>query len=100
MSEELAVFLHGKVVLSNPPQKCVRPKKCALHACYYENNKFFHDCGIMYIDESKVFYCIMTKDLAMKNATNLIGTMVHNVYSYTVDTKDKLDYYRDLYDFE
>ena len=67
---------------------------------YIGNEKYLHSCGIIYIGATRVFYCIMTKDLAMKNATDLIGAMVHNVYSYTVDTKGKLDYYRDLYDFE
>ena len=63
---------------------------------YTENRKFFHDCGIMYIrpKNMRLFYCIMTKDLDKVKAVDTIGLIVHAIYSYSVDLRDKFDYYR------
>ena len=63
-------------------------------ANYYANHQFFHDCGIIYIDESRIFYCIMTKGLDEEHAEETIGYMVHEIYSYVVDTKTKFQSYK------
>ena len=60
---------------------------------YYETNKFFHDCGIMYINESRIFYCIMTKDVDEEKAVEAIGVIVNEIYRYTEDTKSRLAAY-------
>ena len=60
---------------------------------YYGNNMFFHDCGIIYIDESRILYCIMTKDLSVEEATETIGTIVNQIYHYVKDTKARLEAY-------
>jgi len=61
---------------------------------YYGNFRYFHDCGIMYIAESRIFYCIMTKDLNEKQATEAIGKIVGETYRYVKDTRATLDYYK------
>lgn len=62
---------------------------------YYGNNRFFHSCGIIYIDESRIFYCIMTKDLDEDTATETIGVIVNEIYKYVVETKAKLKAYKE-----
>ena len=54
----------------------------------FNNSKFFHDCGIMYINESRMFYCIMTKGLEKKDALENIAYIVRNTYKYVELTKE------------
>ncbi len=56
------------------------------YGAYYLNNQsFFHDCGIMYIEESRIFYCIMTQGLDEKSkAPEVIGTIVNKIYKYVL----------------
>ena len=56
---------------------------------YRDDNKFFHDCGIMYINESRIFYCIMTKNLDEDDAERVIGSITNEIYNYVVITKSK-----------
>ena len=44
----------------------------------------------MYIDATRVFYCIMTKDLDIEKAAKAIGYITHETYVYVKDTKEKL----------
>jgi len=67
---------------------------------YTGNDKFFHDCGIIYIENGRVFYCVMTKDLDSKTAIELIGAIVHDIYRYHTGTRDTLDYYKKLYHYD
>ena len=62
---------------------------------YLDNDKLFHDCGIMYVGASRIFYCIMTKDLEPDDAKEAIGYIVNHIYNYVVDTRARLDVYRD-----
>lgn len=62
---------------------------------YYGTNKFFHDCGILYIDDSRIFYCIMTKDIDEERAVETIGIIVNEIYKYVRDTKAKLSTYKE-----
>lgn len=64
-------------------------------ANYIGINKYIHSCGIMYIDETRIFYCVMTKDLSPEKAAEAIGYIVHETYVYVKDTKEKLDAYRE-----
>ncbi len=61
---------------------------------YYSNQRFFHDCGILYINESRIFYCIMTKDIDERKAKETIGFIVNEVYIYIKNTKAKLQDYK------
>ena len=62
---------------------------------YVDDAKLFHDCGIMYVGASRIFYCIMTKDLEPDDAKEAIGYIVNYMYNYVVDTRARLDLYRD-----
>ena len=56
---------------------------------YVGNEKQFHDCGIMYIGDSRIFYCAMTRDLSQADASNRIGAIVNRVYNYVLANKKK-----------
>ena len=62
---------------------------------YEGEEKYFHDCGIMYISSSRLFYCVMTKDLEVEEATKVIGAITHRIYSYSIETRSELDLYKD-----
>ncbi|MBI2653458.1 serine hydrolase [Candidatus Woesearchaeota archaeon] len=61
---------------------------------YYGTERFFHNCGIMYISETRIFYCIMTKDLNEEEAVETIGFIVNEIYTYVEGTREKLDTYK------
>lgn len=63
-------------------------------ANYYQNNKFFHDCGILYIDESRILYCIMTKGADQEKSLTAISAIVHDIYEYTLDARSKAGAYQ------
>jgi beta-lactamase class A len=70
-----------------PPEVVVAQK----YGSYYVGTEqFFHSCGIMYLDETRIFYCVMTKDIEKDKATEIIGGIVHRIYTYTVQTRDEL----------
>ena len=62
---------------------------------YYDKNRFFHDCGIIYINESRIFYCIMTKNLEEEKAVETIGIISNEIYRYVKDTKTRLAKYKE-----
>lgn len=59
-----------------------------------DGEPYFHDCGIMYFSEIRLFYCVMTKDLDQETGQKVIGTIVHRIYTYTLETRRELDYYK------
>lgn len=61
---------------------------------YSDNNRYFHSCGIMYIGKSKIFYCVMTKDVPFEEAKKTVGNILHDTYKYVVETRSKLDKYK------
>ncbi|MDP3765676.1 MAG: serine hydrolase [Nanoarchaeota archaeon] len=62
---------------------------------YYGTNQYFHDCGIMYINDRRVFYCIMTKGMEAERAVETIGVIVNEIYFYVRDTKARLGAYKE-----
>lgn len=63
-------------------------------ANYYQNNKFFHDCGIIYIDDSRIFYCIMTEGASEEKSLKAISTIVHDIYEYIIEERAKKENYK------
>ena len=61
---------------------------------YYGSNQYFHDCGIIYINESRIFYCIMTKGVEEEKAVETIGVITNEIYHYVKDTKARLSAYK------
>ena len=62
---------------------------------YRKDEKYFHDCGIMYIENLRIFYCIMTKDMEQKQAIETTAMILNKIYSYTTKTREELDDYKE-----
>lgn len=62
---------------------------------YHNDAKYFHDCGIMYINESRILYCIMTAGLNEKEAVETMGVTVNEIYRYVQETKARLEVYKE-----
>lgn len=58
-----------------------------------DNGLYFHDCGIMYIKERRIFYCIMTQGLDVKEGVQTVTDIVRMIYFYTIDARNFLDQY-------
>ena len=61
---------------------------------YAGNTKYFHSCGIMYIQSSRIFYCIMTENLEQKDAVAAFNYVVDLTYKYVVDIRKELEEYK------
>jgi len=51
---------------------------------YVGNQSDFHDCGIMYIGQSRIFYGIMTQGMDEETAPVVIGKVVNKIYNYII----------------
>lgn len=60
---------------------------------YYDlnNKQLLHSCGIMYIQDSRIFYCIMTKNLDWDQASESIGEVVNKIYNFVIESKKLKD---------
>ncbi len=55
---------------------------------YYKGDEeFFHSCGILYVEGSRMFYCVMTNNIKEDEAIEVVANVVHNLYLYTVQIK-------------
>ena len=54
---------------------------------YINNRNIFHSCGIMYIDDSRIFYCIMTNGLQREEARDSVGILINKIYNYVIQAK-------------
>lgn len=54
---------------------------------YINNRNVFHSCGIMYIENSRIFYCIMTDGLQREEARDTVGILVNKIYNYVIEAK-------------
>ena len=63
-------------------------------ARYIDNDKAFHDCGIIYRKEMRIFYCVMTKDLNYNYAIQVAGTVINKIYEYSLNARKTLDEYK------
>jgi beta-lactamase class A len=70
---------------SNLPKNITIAEKYGSY--YLDNESFFHDCGIMYLQDSRIFYCIMTRNLDKEKASNVIGNIVNKIYNYVTESK-------------
>ena len=57
--------------------------------------KYFHDCGIIYLGESRILYCIMTKDMDNKEAILNTGIFVNAIYNFLNVTRTQMDVYKE-----
>lgn len=77
---------------ANLPKGAVISQKYG--AYFADNARLFHSCGILYIGKSRIFYCVMTKDLSEPEAAKFIGFVVNQTYNYVIDERAKLDVYK------
>lgn len=54
---------------------------------YGAGENSFNDCGIMYIEDSRIFYCIANNEPNQEKAAEEIGTIVNLVYKYVIEAK-------------
>ena len=59
---------------------------------YYGHEQMFHSCGIMYIDDSRIFYCIMTQSIEKEKAEKTVGLIVNKIYKYVLEEKNENKY--------
>jgi beta-lactamase class A len=56
---------------------------------YYNSNldmTFFHSCGIIYVNDSRFLYCVMTKDIKnQEKAQKAVGIIVNKIYDYIIE---------------
>lgn len=63
------------------------------YASYHHGDiNYFHSCGIMYIEDARIFYCVMTSGLDRENASVAVGDIVHKTYEYTLTTRNNLEH--------
>lgn len=74
---------------ANIPQSVIISEKYGSY--YVGEEKNFHDCGIMYVKESRIFYCVMTKNLDTEKASNAIGEIVNKIYNYILNKENKTE---------
>ncbi len=56
----------------------------------------FHDCGIMYIQEMRMFYCVMTSNNENQNkGIQHVGYAVNKIFNYVVETRKSLDAFKE-----
>lgn len=53
--------------------------------------KVFHDCGIMYIEEMRIFYCVMTSGMERTKAVPHLAYAVHEIHNFVTKTRTILD---------
>ena len=63
-------------------------------AKYNGTYRGFHDCGIIYYNEQRVFYCVMTKDMSYETAVQVVGAVVNKIFYYSLGTRQELDTYK------
>ncbi len=61
---------------------------------YQPHSQYFHDCGIMFIQDMRLFYCVMTSGLDETAAAQNVGLIVNNIYNYTLEERTHLDEYK------
>lgn len=54
---------------------------------YLNTERYFHSCGIIYPDDSKIFYCVMTRDLDEEKGSETVGEITNRIYRYVITTK-------------
>jgi len=70
-----------------PSNIVIAQKYGALFDDKYET--YFHSCGIMYIEDSRIFYCSMTEGMQQEQAYNFTGMIVNKIYKFVIEGKSK-----------
>jgi beta-lactamase class A len=71
------------------PEKVVISQKHGFH--YLDDGSFYHSCGIIYVEDSRFFYCVMTQDISDEKAPEVIGTIVNKLYNFILEGRKVKD---------
>lgn len=63
---------------------------------YDADKKYFHNCGIIYSGDTRIFYCVMTQGLSEKQAINLVGFVVNQIYYYIIYGSEQYKLYSQI----
>lgn len=74
--------------VSNIPENITIAQKFGEY--YGGEEKYFHSCGIMYLNNGRFFYCVMTKGASKEEAQEIIGEIVHQTYEYIISTRKQV----------
>lgn len=58
---------------------------------YEHGLQTFNDCGIMYIQDMRTFYCIMSSGIPQEKAASTIGYIVRQIYEFTIQAREHFD---------
>ena len=58
---------------------------------YEHGLQTFNDCGIMYIQDMRVFYCVMSEGISPEKAPSIIGNIVRQIYDFTTQAREFFD---------
>jgi beta-lactamase class A len=61
---------------------------------YFNDEERFHSCGIMYLNQSRFFYCVMTASVEPKKANEITGNIVHGIYTYVISAQANIKNYK------
>lgn len=90
---------HSEMILSfltNTPSFDIKkyanlPEDIIVAHKYGIGENCFNDCGILYIQDSRIFYCVMDNNQDQTHAAGVIGTIVNSIYRYVVEAKKLKD---------
>ena len=92
----LKLLLDNNLNIKNIAEIPSEVKLADKYAGYYiGNKKLFHDCGILYYKESRILYCIMTRDLELEKAVQVTATIIRSIYKYIEESRTNLDEYKE-----
>lgn len=66
---------------------------------YYPNStdnlSIFNDCGIMYIGNGRILYCITIRNQTIPNSIGILGGVVGNIYTYYTEQTHALSTFKE-----
>ncbi len=58
---------------------------------YRNGLQTFNDCGIMYIQDMRLFYCVMSDGIPQERAASQVGNIVHQIYDFSIQAREYFD---------
>lgn len=49
--------------------------------------ELFNDCGILYVEDSRIFYCVSINNIEKKKTQSVIGEIVNSIYRYVIQMR-------------
>lgn len=61
------------------------------------NPSVFNDCGIMYIDNGRILYCITIRNQSSDYSVGVLGGIVNSIYTYYTGQRQTLDAFKQYF---